>query len=342
MNKNHNHSFDFITKERVYQTLSSVANSPEYSIFKPLIEFTDNFYKFALSDDFEKSSQFLIDTIENIDEYTNLSLYYCIKTIFHFIYIYPKHRKTAYQIIMFLNKLKNPLIEIKSNIEAYQKYTLSYQFPPELISEFKYLTSEEIDSFADIYPRNTLELYIKNDDINSLKNFINNHSDFADKYSTIEDYNSPLADVVKNGSQYRFDILDFCAFYGSHKCLKFLFTNGFKLHSLIANYSIAGNNIELIHFVERNGVVFDSCFETSIQYHHIELSEWLLSNYKCELFPLSNCIHYCDYRALLFLLLNGMISNDPTNFPPLYLLCQEEKVNADAIHLLLEKGCDPN
>ena len=68
--------------------------------------------------------------------------------------------------------------------------------------------------------------------------------------------------------------------------------------------SVCGGNFEIIHECEESGISFDSCFEYCILLHHHTISEWLLSNYKCELFPSSKCLEYYDYETFLFLEFN--------------------------------------
>ena len=337
------------SQQNLYKTLSSINNTPEYSIFKPLIDFTDSFYENLVQNNLEKCTSILINYINNIKETNDLSLYYCIKSIFHFININPKNIKIIIEIFQFIQEYFQSTYSnsfaltsaIEENIHKYQKYSLQYSNIPQLFLNQNKITETQIDSLISIYPKDSLELFLKDDDLESLKFFMNTNNSFSTKYLIVIGQNSPLSFVKTKPASKEVNLLDFCAFYGSHNCFKYLCLEGFQLTNSITNFSIAGGNSEIIHIIEQNSIPFNSCFRTSIQYHHFHLSEWLLSNYKCEMFPLSECLHFCDYRAFLFLLLNG-VPPFFTEISSLYLICDEEKVNAKAIELLLENEHDPN
>ena len=70
--------------------------------------------------------------------------------------------------------------------------------------------------------------------------------------------------------------------------------------------SICGGNFQIIHEVEQNGISFDYCYELCVLFHNKEIIEWLLSQYKCEIFPPTKCLEFCDYETFLFFYFNGI------------------------------------
>ena len=67
-------------------------------------------------------------------------------------------------------------------------------------------------------------------------------------------------------------------------------TNNCNINGL--QYSIAGENQEIINIFKEKGHSFENCLGTSVYYHRYELTNWLNENYKCQPFPLPLCIEY--------------------------------------------------
>ena len=112
--------------------------------------------------------------------------------------------------------------------------------------------------------------------------------------------NNPTIDVTKEQELdglghyhylfdlYRISLIDFCCFFGSLKCFKYLLLNKCEVTKETLKYSIAGGNQEIINILKEKGHSFEECLETSVEYHRYELTNWLNENYKCKPFPLLN------------------------------------------------------
>ena len=109
-------------------------------------------------------------------------------------------------------------------------------------------------------------------------------------------------------------LIDFCCFFGSLKCFKYLLLNKCEITKETLHYSIAGGNQEIIALLQQNGHSFEECLETSVKYHRYELTNWLLENYKCKPFPLSKCIEYYNIDAFFYFFEHGHSLNEITEF----------------------------
>ena len=192
-----------------------------------------------------------------------------------------------------------------------------------------------------LYQKGTFEFILKEDDINGLKDYINSYRDYPKEIiinTNDEKWN------CRTTHYEHINLLDFCGFYSSIRCFKFFKVNGLKYGNFIQQMSIVGGNFEILHEIEQDGFSFDHFFEISVMYHHQNISEWLLSNYKCELICVSKCLYYHDYIMVLYLVLNNydINKNDMNLIQPLTYLCLQKKVNIKAIEFFLDKGMDIN
>ena len=95
--------------------------------------------------------------------------------------------------------------------------------------------------------------------------------------------------------------------YGAVKCFKFLYLNDYLNISLIDHKCIIiGDNYEIIHICENEGIDFLIMLEYAIQYHRNELIEYCYR--KCSITEhnfislIMDCLTYYNYEALEFLL----------------------------------------
>ena len=176
--------------------------------------------------------------------------------------------------------------------------------------------------------------FIEKDNLQELKIFI------GSKQTSFDETLFPSYYVISDGHKFNVDnlnLLDYCALFGSVNCFNFLKLNNAPLSAATVDFAIIGGDFQIIHQLEMESQSFDYHFYTSIMSHHMEISEWLLSNYKCEFFSPVNSILFCDYRAFLFLLLNGAdVSKD------LYLYCSYKNPLLKIIELLIKYGANPN
>ena len=98
-------------------------------------------------------------------------------------------------------------------------------------------------------------------------------------------------------------LIDFCCFFGSLNCFKYLLLNKCEITKETLKCSIAGGNQEIINILKEKGhKEFEECLETSVQYHRYELTTWLNEYLKCKPFPLPKCIKYYNIDAFLYFL----------------------------------------
>ena len=105
-------------------------------------------------------------------------------------------------------------------------------------------------------------------------------------------------------------LIDFCCFFGSLKCFKYLLLNKCEITEKTLKYSIPGGNQEIITILKEKGYSFEECLETSVKYHRYELTNWLNENYKCRPVFLPKCIRYYNIDAFLYFLEHGHYINE--------------------------------
>ena len=369
LNNQQQDEISYLSEERKYKTICSIPKeSEEYALLKQYIEVEKLLFS---KQNQEKIFNSIISIYEQIETNKDYFLQYLIDILCYFILIRPRESMlSCFLIKSLLTKYENKRNFIFTTIKRNDWFNRSYIIPDVLYSQN--LTSTRLiyyekreDTIFSLYKEGSLEYILKEDDINNLKNYINMHNDFnANEFhikinnlfnlNTLLPYhNNLITDRIEKGEA---SILDFCCFYGSNNCFKFLKMNRFGDYGLnIKELCICGGNLEIIHDIEQSGISFDNCFEYSIRFHHQMIKEWLLSNYKCEVFSLMKCFEYYDYEAFLFLLLNEVDINMggyfyydmPFKFIQLNLtalgyLCKQYEINNDLIKLLIEHGADIN
>ena len=339
-----------------YKTLKSISKTKEFPSCSNFIRLLD--FIFDICDNTDVGIAFdQLKTIEKaiFDEYFS----FIVDVLCHYTIVRPKQRRFILALFsMIINEIegkKDELIEILSHSDYFyiQRYPelLTIFNSSELnlqIKEDEYIMNKSLETeySLDVYEKGTLESIIKDDDINELKNYINTNSSFFNKelkFKIIDTNPMKSFDTI-----IELNLLQFSAFYGSFNVFQFLKCNDCQYgeNSTISEMSIAGGNFNIIKICEQEGITFNTCFERSVQYHHIDISEWLLANYKCKSFFIYNCLLYCDYRTFLFLIYNNADVNDYyVLFNPndtITKLCSQKIINIDLIKLLIEKGADIN
>ena len=336
----------YLPESRKFKTLSSIPQSSEdFQVFKNYIEIEQILFSHVLYKGKEEINQEINSILQqNIDKIETL-LHYLIKILMHFVLIRPKQRDIPYFLYSELLKNFESKIDLFKSIyildENYIHHTIFEDFLYDLgIFEQKpFNYSERTDTSHE-----DLEHFLQNDDIDQLKQYINSRNELKEEIYIDNDDDPPIWEVLDTFNLYSnrdFSMLDFCSFYGSVQCFRFLKMNGYNYGVYIKEMSIAGGNIEIIHEIEQDGISFDDSFELSVKYHHKTINEWLLSNYKCEVISLTKYLQYYDYHTFLFLLFNSYDINQgsPT---PLEFLCNQQIVNTDVITLLIDRGADIN
>ena len=338
-------NFKVIPETRPFKTLSSVMRTDEAKPFLKFISLSDLFYQQIYNNEYEKSIQTLLQFINNNsgdDDEMNIS--YCFNFILETFFFLPKYREFFSPIIYYIYKDKEPLNPSAKITEFINKMIQIGKDKTKFINQIKILrlfcavniffsqddTSDDEKDDDDDNEYKLLLNIIQNDRIKEFKEYIANNSNF-DFNEKITSYPS-LFYYHNRGYLYSYKLsyIECCAAYGSKECFNFLLLNNTKISDLIFQFSIFGGNLEIIHSLdELSPSSFDYHFYISIIAHNLAISEWLLSNFKCEFFSPTDCVFFNDYRSFLFLVLNGVdlsceysnIFVNCSNYFSLNLLC---------------------
>ena len=126
---------------------------------------------------------------------------------------------------------------------------------------------------------------------------------------------NPLFDIKKDihlkpGSYYYYIIdgklnpdiklIDFCSFFGSVQCFKYLFMNKCNITSYTCKWAIRGGSENIIKLLSQQNISFDWIFYDSVIYNQYKISEMLQENYRCELIGADTCLMHFNYYAFAY------------------------------------------
>ena len=307
---------NFISEKRKFQSLSSVLNQKEANQYLDLIKFIDLLFdEHENVEDFEKTFSEILSFIYISDEKAEFTPYFLYSLLLYFLIIRSKNINFFTNFLDFIITKNSQQKEIYLNSFhlAYKDFLIKsprFSFIIELIPES--YKKEEIGEEEE--DENAIQFYdpliadlkeiIRKDDSDLLLKFISEFPDFS-KDMKIDSEEDHFINVFDK-SYSKVNLLDYCAFQGSLNCFKLLQVNGCDIGLYASSMAIAGGNLFIINLLEQMSRSFDSCFKISIFYHRFDISEWLLSNYRCETFPQEDCIAMYDYKCYLFFLLNDI------------------------------------
>ena len=169
----------------------------------------------------------------------------------------------------------------------YKKGILSKDEVNSSISSCETLLS--VEQYEEKVEPETLEYYIKNDDLQSLTFYLSNHPDL----------NLVLAQVVMYETNY--SLTNFAAYCGSLNVLKFLIVHNCVVDEVTIQNAVSGGNEELIEFLVSKHYSFDNMLFYAIANHHNSIARWLIENYHCEnTIFLPDCIRLFNTEIFLF------------------------------------------
>ena len=355
------------TGKKEFKTLSSITKSDGYEYLRQYIDIADWILEKKGKKEIDEVFSKIIEIVKDENIENCIKIYYF--RLLSYFYDISTHNQAFFVTIM--RKIKGQYEELTQPFIQYLQsksktnHSIYFIDPPKKGSFYLGNLGKRLSI---IYKNDTIEYILQNDNINELKTRLSSSNEKVSKVDFFRHTN--LYEALFNRSK-SISILNFCAIYGSVECFKFLYLNDYQFDEITPKMMIAGSNTQIIHIGEEKGLSFDNLFEVSIQFHHKEISEWLLSNYKCEIVSLEKCIDYNNYRALLFTLLNNeieitpkiinnickkeftcpgllkyllerynilnLINNQEAN--PLFPLCSN-KFNKESIKLLIESGVD--
>ena len=335
----------YIKTKRKFKTLCSIPKDCiEYNNLKCYIELENILISHDLRKDQEILFNEIVSYLQKNDDKNNFQ--YLTRLLVYFINIRRKERELICKIILkLIRNFQNEQDLITDTIKDYL-YTSKILVGDAIYSKriIKMYEPKEFrerkETCFSLYKEGSLEYILKEDDIEGLKVYINTHNKFNAKTNRLCVRKKSLLTVnSRDEGLCTIELLDFCSYYGSVKCFKFLKANGSEYGNKIIKMSISGGNIEIIHEIEQDGISFDNCFKISVKFHHQIITDWLLSNFKCEIIPLVKTLQYLDYQTFLFLLFNDYVINKADISPFGYLVDQK---SFDVIKLLIDKGFNIN
>ena len=339
-----------IPENRPLKTLASISTTEEFKSYSDMILVAETFFNHVFKNEYDESIEVLVKYLDDHND-DKLSLAFCFHLIFQVFYYLPKHRTYFLPTIAFNNE----------DDVCNHPYS---SFPPSkndlIVNKMEKINKDWIirnnlqnDDFYNFYERNVkkypIASFIEQDNLQELKNFIGSNQITFDEEEEEELF--PPSYVLQKGAWFNVDhlnLLDYCALFGSVNCFNFLKLNNAPLSAATVDFAILGGDFQIIHQLETDSESFDYHFYTSIMSHHMDISEWLLSNYKCEFFSPAISILFGDYRAFLFLLLNGADvskkylpdKNIVRKYSSLEILCSLRFCKSDVIKFFIEKGCE--
>ena len=296
-------------------------------------------YKSKEKDEMIKQILDLIDKNKEKDYF----IYYVVDCLIYYIFIRPKYVDIPCYVLSTLSlnipNIPHIINQIKQSHKKYKenKYLEFLLYNYGLSNKKPLMYERKKESVLSIYKKDSIQYILQEDDVEKLKLYLANNSETLKKHQRITGETKLTGLIRKFSTNSNILMTEFCCFYDSLNCFKLLKANGFIDGNVSRPTSIAGGNLEIIHILEQEGVDFDGCFGISIEYHHKDISQWLLSNYHCERLFLTQTLKYLDYQAFIYLLNIG-VTEDPIRFSPLIHLCKQCYINSDAVKLLLEKN----
>ena len=215
-------------------------------------------------------------------------------------------------LVKNLNTLYFSQFKTKEEIKKLERTWPKPQFFDEFFSTLEELSKEDWKLHIQYLKEgiNPLEIVkiLRNDDLEKLQEIsTQNNFDFNQKIkpSLYERYSFINKENVS--------LIDYCAFFGSIQCFKYLLLNGANVKNTL-KYAIAGGNLEIIHLCEQNNSLFKEVFETAIEFHRNDIFYYFYDKKIIENNDIKKlgikCIKYNNYEIFSYLEKEGMKIND--------------------------------
>lgn len=131
-----------------------------------------------------------------------------------------------------------------------------------------------------------------------------------DKLDQLSKHITEFPNNLTKKDKKQLSLIECAAKYGSANCFKYLLLNQVKYNQSICEYAVEGGNFEIIEILAGNGISFENLAEKAIKYHHNEIVDWIMTNYKTKVFSMPFCLYYMNFEAFLFCYQNGFDINE--------------------------------
>ena len=203
----------------------------------------------------------------------------------------------------------------------------------------------------------SLTYIIRNDDIEALESYISAKEDF--------DINQRIPPFIFGVSTFLTcfpTLIEYACFVGALKCVTYLIENGADVtiqdlvHTTIAQFAVAGGNLEILRLLEKNDKVsFLDCISSAVRFFRNDIFDWLIKEkYPHSLFKMDTkdlcTLHYAAESGNVSVLLKCLddpnadvnigfrsgwtplhIASKYGQFPMIKILTQHEKIKINQI-----------
>ena len=201
-----------------------------------------------------------------------------------------------------------------------------YPIPP------KEEVMKQIGEYENPIQQNTLEWFIKNDDLEGFKN-------------TVSDENIDINDVRQitiNGIQFNY-IIEFVCYCNALNILKHLISNNVEANPNAILFSAGNGSDEMVEFLSQKGYLFDNTLGEAVSYHNNSIGKWLYEHFSHHSFEVTECVESLNTGMILALFNNlGMNVNTVDSWDNTLLHVAVRNRDIVLVKYLLLKGCDPN
>jgi ankyrin repeat protein len=164
---------------------------------------------------------------------------------------------------------------------------------PPLNGEEEY--NEPFTEFA----KGSIEHSIREDNVEQFSKLISDPSFNAKNKVNFGSVNR--GDSMLNECESYMQLITFC---GAVNCFRQAIMNDAFDLKCVSEYAIAGGSNEIVRILEQKGISFDNCFEVGVNYHRMDLCDWLLMHTKCESIDLLSSLEYFNYPSFFFTMIN--------------------------------------
>jgi len=166
------------------------------------------------------------------------------------------------------NNKYHPCLYFRNFIGNFKEFTSNFD---DLDKFDIYLNDEMLDSMISYgFPRNSIEYFLKYDDLESLKveNNLNNYKIAWSPFEWTADYRLFIDGDI--------NLLGFCGYFGSIKCFRYLIINGYLYHENDLPFILCGGNHEIINIIAVSPMNLCSNLKFACIFCHLDLIKYIL------------------------------------------------------------------